>query len=931
MYEDISIKLNPYLGRSKNLMEIFAIIGYEEKILQKFSPNIIENQQNFNLSIISNIISDLSYLSDFDFKIDDIIPKIYPQKPEIIKINKNSQRPPNSTNVLFYLCNDSKNDKNKIINSGYALRYYEKYLDLSSGINYYVPKALLILSQYPYFTTYKNICQNILQLKNDKNNIIPIEIFIYYLINYTPSPINNKLNINIFKNQPNIIIKRLTGYPYSDFDLFKIINIIPFKEFIKIFIFTFLEIKLLFFSPNLEKLNLFMFIFNILNYPLIDSPYHWNINSISLKDLNSFKDQTSLFLGVNSCFNNNYNFSNFSNPFYIVDIENKILKNIYMDHNNNELEELNKLLTYIEKIVLNKNNINSYFLQDYINILKNKLEQIKILYNKNINNSNENDSFLYINENIYIINIKIQKIFYDFILNIMMLFYKDLKFDSNNNELKTNYYDNKKFSDEEKIFLKYFRNNYKYNSYFNQFLKNFKVLDELKISYLFTDEYIHLKYNDLENNIVDKISYFQLMYNLYSSNNKIVTIDINDFEKKFKKDKIKKFYKNNNSQLFNLNKDNLKIFFFYKKNSNIYDNLNKKEKEKEEIKFDKIDKTSLVISIQNNENIKNILDNEFYIRSSIVYVFSIIFPLLPHNKNIKFLKKIINFNILKLKFFHRYYIYILLKSIHKYYMINKENNIFPELTLENVKLYCNLIKKFFLLRNTIIPNEEILLFFKKIFSNDNIDIKDNNNSNNNIINVKDNENNIDNIINDKDEPNNNEPKFIFEYLKEEDYIKKIPSKIIKKNNKILIFKYKGIEEKYELLKNNEFFLIYDYYINILNFNIINFKNDNLIEFIINVLYNYLKLKDEDMACTLLNIIIILKKLKNDLNNYENDINNKINENNFINNNIDNNDDDSKLINNIIDTSSKERNNSISKNNININSDIDDDLDNIICL
>ena len=33
MFEDISIKLNPYLVRSKNLMEFFVIIGYEEKIL----------------------------------------------------------------------------------------------------------------------------------------------------------------------------------------------------------------------------------------------------------------------------------------------------------------------------------------------------------------------------------------------------------------------------------------------------------------------------------------------------------------------------------------------------------------------------------------------------------------------------------------------------------------------------------------------------------------------------------------------------------------------------------------------------------------------------------------------------------------------------------------------------------------------------------
>ena len=39
MAEDVSIKLNPYLESSKNLIDFFVIIGYEEKLLLEYSKN----------------------------------------------------------------------------------------------------------------------------------------------------------------------------------------------------------------------------------------------------------------------------------------------------------------------------------------------------------------------------------------------------------------------------------------------------------------------------------------------------------------------------------------------------------------------------------------------------------------------------------------------------------------------------------------------------------------------------------------------------------------------------------------------------------------------------------------------------------------------------------------------------------------------------
>ena len=271
MFEDVSIKLNPYLVRSKNLMEFFVIIGYEENILielGKYDNKEIDSE-NIEMSIISSVVSDLAY-GVFDS--DRVIKQIYPDKPKIIKITKNDQQMPKMSSVIFYSCFDSLVGQKKVLYSCYALRFYEKFTleKKDSNKSYFVPKAFLIFSQYPYYTTFHNICLNVLEnisiknISSEDTNDIPIEILIHCLVNYIPSPINKNLKLKIFKNKDDVYIQKLTGYPYIDFDLCKIFNFMPINEFIKIYLLTFLEISLLFFSPDLLKLNLFMFILNML-------------------------------------------------------------------------------------------------------------------------------------------------------------------------------------------------------------------------------------------------------------------------------------------------------------------------------------------------------------------------------------------------------------------------------------------------------------------------------------------------------------------------------------------------------------------------------------------------------------------------------------------------------------------------------------------
>ena len=98
MYKEILVKLYPYLGCSNNLIEFFAIIGYEEKLLNENSNlNVLENK-NLKLAVISTIISE-SFNNNVNF--EDIIKKVYPDKPSIIQITKSDIVKPKSTNVIL--------------------------------------------------------------------------------------------------------------------------------------------------------------------------------------------------------------------------------------------------------------------------------------------------------------------------------------------------------------------------------------------------------------------------------------------------------------------------------------------------------------------------------------------------------------------------------------------------------------------------------------------------------------------------------------------------------------------------------------------------------------------------------------------------------------------------------------------------------------
>ena len=851
MNEEALIKLHPFLGRSKNLIEFFFIIGYDEKILLENYHNIQKKEENLKLSVISSVSSDSSF-NNFDF--NEIIKKIYPDKPSIIKVIKPELKQ-KTTSIIFSSCfNSNKGDHKKIFYSCYAFTFYEILKE------YYIPKAFLILSEYPYFTTFHNIClnlyENLIEKKEKNNNKIkniqyiqdniPIEILIYCLVNYTPSPINNIIAFNLLADDKSKIIPKLTAYPYIDFDLFKIINELSINELIKVYILLLLEQPLVFFSKNIEKLNLFMFALYILNYPLTNSIYLYHIFSISEKEIkNGFKHSSATLRGVNIDYNRNLDCSGFDDLNFVVDMNNKKL--IFKNKNSNEIK---KLLDYIENI-LNENKVKSFFLLYFLSFLKNKLNIIK----KKV--KNDSNSYFYIDDNVSKINNEIQEAFYDFIINILVVLYKNYEINDTFSSIVKKKDDIKdEYSEEEKIFIKYMKFSDKYAIYFSNFILHNDAFDEFRVSLFFCDEFIHMKRVFFINKLSNNINYFNIIKKIYYSESVIETIDYKNVIQKELSDLHKIFPDNKKNvkkrELFYLDKNIINTFIFYKKNKKKFKSF--KEREKIQINIKTIDKTTIQLHFIRNYSEKQ------YINISLIYIFSVVFPLLSFKTAQSFLSNILN--SLKINTFQRNYIYIILKSINQYYILNQENKYFSELNLNNIHNYCLLIKNF-IIKYSIIPYKEILLLLNKFLFAEKNNINPNENNNNHI-------------------NENGENNFVFLYNKEENLENNINYNITIKNEKLILFNYLGKNGEYQLIKcdNNlclNSYSLYDGYFSNNNFNIKNMGINNILELIINNIY-YLK-KDKEMISILIKVINALKQFEFDLNEFNkknNNLNNDLN-------------------------------------------------------
>ena len=781
--EKLLIKKYPYLGYSENLIEYFSIIGYSENFIpelistykQKFKTTNTTNNNNNQCSSKNKnpypptVLSSITSKTDYGIVDNElIITQIYPENPKLILSGLN-QPTPEKSSVIYSFCFDSTDGKEKLFYTCFGYKFYELYQDPNTEDEYYIPKAFCIISQYPFFNAFYLICKNLYNSITNNTSKIPFEILVYNIVNYIPSPMNSNLELYLFGNEnEKIELNQLNGYPNIDFDLYEIFNLLPLNLILEVYMLSFLEQSILFFSSNLELLNTIMYIINMFNYPCNDTTYFWHIVSVSKKNLveeNRFVGKImSSLLGVNTTYDDSINTFAFGSYHYVVDIDNK---KIYFKESLNisfgEREEMNKLIQlvgYIESIFKEKST-NSHFLKQPLTKLKKNLEEY---LDRNIPNFSSYFSS-YPNKNVVNffkdeiksgeMNKKILEFFYDCNLTILTKFYNDnqlnTSFDKIVQEEGSNFDDSiasvKSYNEEEKNFVDIFRNTVKYKIYFDNFMQDFDVMDVFKIPFLFSRIFIELKIKEPNKICCDNMEYFNVIDQLYRLNNKKLVIKklnfnifnqhyIESLSQYFKKFYVNEYENNIFDKIEDENQNNNMIIIYNPKYKLI--NLNKKiinryiyllqnfyEKQELETLFPctkiKEDKNIKIIDRRLiNQVVKNKLIEIRFISSlnfliyALVYVVCLTITFHPFDKMISYLLDIQN-SIKLINFFMGDYLYKLIKSIYKYYLINRKTRKFPYMTLSHVKMYFCVLANF-IRQKFIVPNEEMMVILKNFFS-----------------------------------------------------------------------------------------------------------------------------------------------------------------------------------------------------------------------
>ena len=781
--EKLILKKYPYLGYSDNLIEYFGVIGYSEifipelissiKQKQGLNPNSSSNAQSQNNKNISpyspTALSSITSKNDFGIVDNElIITQLYPENPKIFLYEQN-QAEPEKSNVIYSFCFDSLDGQEKLFYTCFGYKFYELYKDKESENKYYIPKAFCIISQYPFFNAFYMICNYLYDIWINKKNIVPIEILLYNIINFIPSPINHKLELNLFttdKEDPKIELNQLNGFPNLDFDLFEIFNLLPLNLILEIYVLTFLEQSLLFFSSNLELLNTIMYIMYMFNYPCNDSVYFWHIVSVGKHNLveeNKFvgKIMVSL-LGVNCAYDPSIDTTAFGENHYVVDIDNK--KIFFKENLNISVEEkedvnkLNNLIDYIENILKEKN-VNSNVLKKPLIKLKNNIENY--LYEK-IQGFTPNPKKNFVNffkmdrsiKNFHM-NIKLLEFFYDCNLTLLMNFYNDNQLTSSFDTIRKEENFNsdtllnspKFYEDEEKYFFDLFRNSVKYKIYFDNFMSEFEAIEIFKIPFLFSRMFIELKIKDPKQINCENINYFSIIDQLYrlNINHQQIQkkIDFNNFNQHYlekmtqyfkrffvndydnrifgknEKEEIGKsdILKEQRYELINLNKKIINRYIYLLQNmyeNNELENFFPYIKKKEITSIKIFDRRYIYQLVKAKLIEKKFISPLNFLIFALTYVVSLTVTLHPFEQMIAFLDEIQN-TLKLIKYLMPNYIYIIIKSIYKYYLINKTTRKYPNMILTHVKMYFYFLANF-IRSQFIVPNEETMYILKNFFS-----------------------------------------------------------------------------------------------------------------------------------------------------------------------------------------------------------------------
>ena len=371
-------------------------------------------------------------------------------------------------------------------------------------------------------------------------------------------------NSDLFKK---IKFDYLTGYPIIQYNLAKVLlhSLSP-ADIIVIFLYSFLEKDIIFFSKCLEYLSLTINSYLNLNFPLNDEKYYFINACVSYDNYingnSTFVGSTfTTIIGINDSYNPKYKSGmNKLKEHLAVDLDNgKIYK--VEDKNDKEKSKNNKeLFSFIKNICKNRESKEEKsILYREVNILNNLLSDINSNDDKNIYfNMYKPHSYISYNNEIKNLNLILQDAFYRFINNISLYFYQNLSIKTEADDLKIKskdknkdteeemnvifldqYKDDDTYSKEELYLLEELRDTMKFESFVFGFVQSYNPIDLYKIPLTFTEEFMSIIAR--KNSILDKkINFLSLIDKLYGvGSQQEIYFDLNaiieDYYTNFKK------------------------------------------------------------------------------------------------------------------------------------------------------------------------------------------------------------------------------------------------------------------------------------------------------------------------------------------------------------------------------------------------------------
>ena len=637
----------PFSGVAPNLIDKFLVLGYDQKVIDFTFKNLKSDEDRSELkarfdffefeerpSIINEICND--YSKDL-LENDLILELIFPKIPDMYFLDKqymNSKKEVDeelliSNYSIIFSINPQDNSGSKKSYNGLGYVFYisaEHKTDDKIDGTLFVPAAYVILSEYPYFYHFKEICKHVLRQMKLEHDGIPVEILLYNIVKYLQSPINRSINLTFvaplglpFKDKgnnlsdilyplyslsqddnriPSMFFHQLSGYPFLDINLSFLFNLIPPEIIVEVFIFSFLEHDIIFYSSRPEILNMVIYIFSNLNYPFNDSIYYWHVLSVSI---DNFMHGTSTFVGktcstltgILSEYNPDILTTSKIREHFVLDIDNKNFFFLYQEETD-DVKDTISLYTYIKNCAQDADETNNEpiridketKLKNYFNdgmqlyeVIKNLMDELnrrsKKVTSTNYNEKNVKPSFLTFYEDESEMecaesNLRLQKAFFTFIAQIIQKFVgiffiegekkKEDDFNLNPNmglkleEINEEEETKRKLAPKAgRIFKKKFTDSSKYSSFVINFCKFHDTIDLYKIPYTFINEFIYYSHVAEKNNL-SEIDVFRLIDQFYgkrkmvSFNEIIKSSDESDKKKDKKKEKEKTEKKDKESE-----------------------------------------------------------------------------------------------------------------------------------------------------------------------------------------------------------------------------------------------------------------------------------------------------------------------------------------------------------------------------------------------